>query len=361
LVYADVDGNLGYQTMVWVPKMRRTHRIALEGWTGEDELGERITLEELPHLLNPASHVVSHANNLPVGSWYPHDLGIGTGGIGHTSRSLRLVELLYGARRFSVDDFERAVHRDDVNPSVANLFPVARRLVEESRSLDTSTTELLRQLKDWDLRYRADQATYPAANALANSLLTLFRRSPLAAKLGGGEGGIAHLARRMNEQYGTGGVPSDPDVRSYLLSWLQTAGQAWQQNPRQKAPVNGKSTEVAVLTYESCGPLRFPSANPLLDKTSPPLSCGQGGTIWSQLGNSYSQIVDLANPDNSRSLLPPGNSEDPDSPFHTDQMALWVEGGTHPAPLSRQQVENMMASRTVLEVSFSAKAAIRRK
>jgi hypothetical protein len=142
---------------------------------------------------------------------------------------------------------------------------------------------------------------------------------------------------------------------------LQNAGQAWQQNPRQKAPVNGKSTEVAVLAYESCGPLRLPSVDASLNKTSLPLSCGQGGTIWSQLGNSYSQIVDLADLDNSRSLLPPGNSEDPDSPFHTDQMTLWAEGGTHPAPLSYRQVQNVMTSRIILEVSFSAKAAIRRK
>jgi len=55
--------------------------------------------------------------------------------------------------------------------------------------------------------------------------------------------------------------------------------------------------------------------------------------------------------DNSRAVLPPGISEDPDSPFHADQVPLWVAGTTRPAPLGRAAVEAIAASRTTLTIA----------
>jgi hypothetical protein len=102
------------------------------------------------------------------------------------------------------------------------------------------------------------------------------------------------------------------------------------------------------MPYQAAGPLGWPSLDPTLDLMSPPLSCTEVGTIWSQAGNSYTQIVDLADVDNSRSILPPGISEDPASPYYTNQVALWVQGATHPAPLSRAKVEQAAAARKTL-------------
>jgi penicillin amidase len=350
VVYADRDGNLGYQTLVHVPVTRRTPRMALEGWTGDDEVLGRIPLDEMPNMFNPSSHFVSHANNLPVGSWYPYDLGISTGGIGHTSRSLRLRELLDNERLFSIESFESAVHRDDVQSAVAGLFPVARRLAAAVNESDRGVLLLLDALKTWDLRFRADQATYPGAMALSGAALLSYRRSGLNARLGGGEGGITHLARLLKQQFpGDSGVPEDAEVRNYLLTWLRAAAQDYERNGGSLAPVNGQSRHLHRMPYQANGPLGLPSLDPALDLVSPPLSCGEVGTIWSQTGNSYTQIVDLSDVDNSRTVLPPGISEDPDSPHHTDQMDLWVRGATHPAPLSRGKVEAITVSRVTLE------------
>ncbi len=349
LVYADTAGNIGYQTLLHAPRTRRTRRMALEGWTGEDEIHGRIPIEELPSMLNPEAGFISHANNLPVGSWYPHDLGIATGGTGHSSRSWRLVQLLSGTRLFSVESFESGVHRDDVHSAVAALFPVARRLAARLGRSDESVARLLDQLRDWDFRYRADQPSYPAARALAASLITPYRGSPLNSRLGGGEGGIVHLARLLASQYGdSDAVPQDPEVREYLLAWLRAAA----QNLRgaAPAPVEGRSREIHPMPYQQNGPMRFPSLEAGLDLESPPLACGEVGTIWSQKGNSYTQIVDLSDPDNSRAVLPPGISEDAESPFHADQIPLWVAGATRPAPLSRAAVEAIAVSRATLTV-----------
>jgi penicillin amidase len=348
IVYADARGTLAYETLLHAPLTRRTPRMALEGWTGDDEILGRIALDDMPRMVNPDSHVISHANNLPIGSWYPYDLGIGTGGVGHTSRSLRLLDLLAGSRRFSVDTFESQVHRDDVQSVVAILFPIARRVAIEDGVSDAPVTRLLAALQTWDLRYRADQPEYRAAMTLGGSLVPAYRRSPLNARLGGGEGGVSHLARLLRAQY-AGGVdtPDDRDVRDYLAAWLRVAAAALPE------PTPGRPfVELHQMPYQENAPLRFPSLDSWLDLTSPPLACGQGGTIWSQRGNSYTQIVDLADTDRSRAVLPPGISEDPSSRFHTDQMDLWVRGTTRPAPLSRTAVESITTSRIRLKTKY---------
>jgi hypothetical protein len=120
----------------------------------------------------------------------------------------------------------------------------------------------------------------------------------------------------------------------------------------------GTRGEVHAMPWQENGPLRFPAIDSTLNRVSPPLTCGQIGTIWSQKGNSYTQIVDLADIDNSRSVLPPGISEDPKSPFHWDQVPLWVKGTTHAAPLSRKRVEALaVSSRTLAVIAYEGPAS----
>jgi acyl-homoserine lactone acylase PvdQ len=73
-------------------------------------------------------------------------------------------------------------------------------------------------------------------------------------------------------------------------------------------------------------------------------------TIWSQVGEMYVQVVDLADVDRSLSLLPPGISEVPESAHFKDQVGLWVDGGLHPAPLGREAVLKLKKSSKRLDL-----------
>jgi penicillin amidase len=342
IVYADVDGNVGYHTMVHRPLTPRSPRRALEGWTGRDEVRGRIPFDELPHLLNPDSGVISHANNLPVGSWYPYDLGLATGGTGHTSRSLRLQELLKGDRKFSVDDFELVLHRDDVNPIVATLLPIARKVVEEDQVNDAAVLGLLEAVKGWDM-HEATAERFPAARGLGNTL-TPYRGAGLNGIYGAGGGGVANLAREVGERFTRGGrTPTNTLVRAYLVNWLRASA------------TGGRGGRVAARTtaipYQLTLPHNLPVVDASMDFTSPPLTCLDTGTIWSQPGNLYSQIVDLSDLDNSRSMIAPGNAED--GPFRTNQVDIWVRGTLHTAPLSRAKVEALgVKARTLTAVAY---------
>ena len=79
------------------------------------------------------------------------------------------------------------------------------------------------------------------------------------------------------------------------------------------------------------------------------MTCLDTGTIWSQPGNVYTQIVDLADLDNSRAMIAPGNCEDGTSPLRTAGIDLWVQGRTRPAPLSRDKVDQLGCSTTRVE------------
>lgn len=353
IVYADVAGNIGYQTAVYRPLTARSPRLALEGWTGDHELTGRIPLDELPHMLNPDTGFISHANNLPVGSWYPHDLGLATGGNGDTGRSLRLRQLLAGERNFSVDDFEATVHRDDLNPMIATLLPVARKVVEEDRVTDTGVRRLLDGLKGWNL-HAGTARQFPGARALENTL-TPYRRAGLQNIYGAGGGGVAHLARKVSAAFvKDGSTPKNPAVREYLVNWLRAgtvdgnrrgaASDDWTTRMTQARPAAAGEWTIRI-PYQRSIPLNLPVVDAALDLVSPPLTCLDQGTIWSQPGNVYTHIVDLADVDNSRAMIAPGNAEDPESPLRKAGVEIWVKGGTRPAPLSRQKIEPLIASR----------------
>jgi acyl-homoserine lactone acylase PvdQ len=93
----------------------------------------------------------------------------------------------------------------------------------------------------------------------------------------------------------------------------------------------------------------FASLDEENDITYPALSCIEGGTIFSQRSQSYTQYVPMANADEAQALLPVGVSEHPSSPYRLSGYDLWAQGKLRPAPLSRQAVEKLATSRTTLE------------
>jgi acyl-homoserine lactone acylase PvdQ len=85
----------------------------------------------------------------------------------------------------------------------------------------------------------------------------------------------------------------------------------------------------------------FPSLDPNQDLRYPALATVDGGTIRSQAAQSYTQWVPLNAPDTALSLLPIGPSERPESRYRTSNLAAWEKGELHPAPLSRDAVEQL--------------------
>ncbi len=336
MLYGDVEGNIGYSTVAHIPLTKRSRRMALEGWTGEDEVLGRVPWEEMPRMLNPDAGFIGNANNRPVGAWYPHDLGIGSTGSG--SRAWRVHQLIEGDRKFSVETLESDVHRDDMHAATSALLPVARKVAEEDGAADPPVLGILEATKDWDYRFRTSYPAFRAAAALASTAGTAFRRSGLTQRFGLTEAGACHLGRLLSAQFQKDqATPKDPKIRKYLLTWLRVAG-------RQLARAGEDDPAIHYLPYQGDSRMGLPSVDPSLDAQSPRFEVVERGSVWSPKEDGYSQIVDLNDIDNSRAMIAPGISEDPESPFYLNQMDLWAKGELRPAPLSRERIEELAVS-----------------
>jgi penicillin amidase len=190
---------------------------------------------------------------------------------------------------------------------------------------------------------------------LAYQLRIQFRNndSPaLTALYGGGEGGLSHWLKNLKQRLDRDAqaVPNQEEI-DYINTSLATAYDtvvrnygadpaAWQN---RFASVSGAATVPYHGTLEGFG---------TLDRRYDPVFTGlldiDGGTLWSQKSQSYSQWVNLGDINSSLSLLPVGLSEDPASPHFKDQGALWVTGDLHPAPLDESIVESLAEKTTLL-------------
>ncbi|HYP06299.1 MAG TPA: penicillin acylase family protein [Bryobacteraceae bacterium] len=89
IVYADVDGNIGYQAIGLLP-IRRNHEgdLPTVGDSGQTEWDGFIPFDELPSSYNPASGVIVTANQNPFPPNYPYKVG-GEFAPAHRERQIR--------------------------------------------------------------------------------------------------------------------------------------------------------------------------------------------------------------------------------------------------------------------------------
>ena len=88
---------------------------------------------------------------------------------------------------------------------------------------------------------------------------------------------------------------------------------------------------------------------------------GYGGTVHNTSGNdnqrsggSFMILADTANWDNTVGINAPGQSGDPDNPHYRDLFALWAKGKYFPVFYSRDKVDSVTESTTLLQPASAA-------
>lgn len=170
LVYADVDGNIGYQMPGNVPiRKSGDGRLPVPGWTGEYDWQGYIPFEQLPFVLNPESGFIASANN-QVNSWdYPYLI---TTDWDYGFRAKRIVELIESAAEPIDIEFFKNIQGDNYDASAAILVPLLLRTELEDPNLDQYRSILI----NWD--YQDDM------NSAAAALYSSFWKSFLANTFG---------------------------------------------------------------------------------------------------------------------------------------------------------------------------------
>jgi penicillin amidase len=154
-VYADVDGNIGYQTPGLIPVRAPGDdgSVPMPGWTGEYEWQGTIPFDELPSTLNPPAGFIVSANNQVVPDSYAYHL---TSDWAAPYRARRITDLLAADDSVTMDDI-RNIHAQTYSLPAEALRPYLVAIQPEG----DLQTKALAQVKAWDLYLEADRTGAP--------------------------------------------------------------------------------------------------------------------------------------------------------------------------------------------------------
>lgn len=168
LVYADVEGNIGYQTPGNLPiRGAGDGSLPQPGWDSAYAWQGYIPFDELPTSFNPPEGFIVTANNAIVGEDYPYAL---TRDWDYGWRAARIVDLLQRKAAMgplTVDDM-RDIQADDE-------FAMGKRLSSAYADISTGRRgpdAALDMLRSWDAQNDADSETAAFANVLWDELVT---------------------------------------------------------------------------------------------------------------------------------------------------------------------------------------------
>ena len=348
LVYADVDGNIGYQSPGAIPvRSRGDGRWPVPGWTGEYEWTGEIPFDELPSVLNPDGGAIVTANNRVVDDGYPYLLGADTAA-GY--RSDRILQLLEGRDDLDVEAMT-AMQTDTLNGNAERLVPYLLDV-----PLDAFATQGQDTMRDWDLTQPPDSAAAAFFNATWRHLLeiTFADDLPPAARPDGGERWFNVLDRIIDEPDSpwwddrrTVGVVEDREIvlreamrraRDELTSRqsLDPAEWSWGRLHRLDL-VNqtlGTSGIGPVEALFNRGPYELGGGSGIVDATGWDAREGYEVTAVP----SMRMVVDLDNLDRSRWIQLTGASGHAFHEHYTDQTELWARGETLAWPFTSAAV-----------------------
>ncbi len=338
LVYADVDGTIGYQCTGLHP-IRRTGdgTVPVPGWTAEHEWEGFIPFEDLPTAVDPDHGYLVTANDRIHDEHYPHLIGHDF----HASdRATRITELLEERSDHSVET-SRRIQADTVSLSARDLVPRIAITHDRARGM----------LGGWDHDLVADSA---AAALWEVYLDELARRA-----LGGREPLIEeYLTDR--ELFRCRALPAMISEGVLTVDDHDAAAAAaWDRCIAEMGPEPEEWRWGDIHRARFAHPLgRMPGLEPLFVAADHALGGNEQtvnnagyegeGPFRVYVVPSWRAVYDLSDLDASAGILPTGQSGNPASHYWNDQADLWAAGALRPLPFSRAAVDAAATERLAL-------------
>ena len=333
VVYADVEGNIGYIMGARVP-IRKKGRgdVPVPGDTDEYEWTGYIPFDQLPKSFNPESGFIVTANARVVGPDYKPYL---TDKWEEPYRTARIYDLLNDKHDLRPEDMLK-VQADAY--SIPHAF-IAEQLVAAARVAppkDSRAKKLIEQSKDWSGIADANSTVVAFLQSTMYRALNLI----LEAQLGNDAEKydwrkLSFLQRTLQERPARW-LPSPYKNYDELLT--AAADQAVERLEQKTKDANPEDWDWKRFNYlDMLHPLgREGVLKKLLSITDQP----QSGTDWSPRaasrdhGPSMRFVANTANWDESIFLIPAGESGQPGSEHYRDQFSYWLDGKPIYGPFS---------------------------
>jgi penicillin G amidase len=359
VVYADVDGNIGYQCTGRVPiRAADDGSVPMSGADDAHEWTGYIPFDKLPSIYNPPSGVIATANGRITPDGYPYSVSA------HWEapwRTERIYHVLESGRKFAATDMlalENDVHSEN------DLFAAERFVyaIDHASKPSARAKQAADLMRNWDGRMLASLAAPTLAVRSAQELTRLL------------------LEPRL------GPAAEDPTQQETTLNWKTYHWQmrtVWLQNvllhqPKRwlpekylnydelltaavEAAVNGPAApkDLALWHWGSINAVEIDhpvlGKIPLIGRWAAPGLREQSGSgytvkaVTRHHGPSERFTANLADFDQSTLNTVTGQGGNFLSPYYMDQWKAWYEGSTFTLPFTSQAVEASGAHRLVLE------------
>ncbi|HEV2065044.1 MAG TPA: penicillin acylase family protein [Thermoanaerobaculia bacterium] len=329
VVYADVDGHIGYATTGAIPIRARGDGLLPVSGAGDDEWTGTIPFEKLPRVLDPPRGFVVTANNRVVSPRYPWLIARDWP---EPYRARRIADRLAAVPKLSPDDM-RSIQTDQLSYQARDLLP----LLLDTAPADAASRDALARLRAWDGSF--DAASVPASIYAAwYAALSAMPEDELGRK-DPGSTRSRFLIRALRSE-----SPWCDDIRTAkkescgdfkaaaLTSAVATLKARLGSDPSAWAWGRLHTARSPHDVFERVGLLR-----PFFS-----LEVGQGGdgstvnvgsyrrdgSFVMTAGASYRQILDFADLSRSRFVLTTGQSGNVFDRRYRDQLPLWHEGAS---------------------------------
>lgn len=371
VVYADVDGNIGYHTTGKVPiRASGDGSLPVSGADDAHEWTSYIPFNKLPNIYNPPSGIIATANGRITPDGYPNSVSVEWEAPWRTERIYHVLE---SGRKFSPADM--LALQTDIH-SEATLFAAERLVyaVDHAAKPSPRAKQAADLMRSWDGRMLATSA----APTIAENAIGELRRLLLEPKLG-----MAPPQSRKDADSELYKETQKNVIDWKTYSWLQRS--VWMENillrrPKRWLPdkypnydeLLTAAVEAAVNHPEAPKDLaswRWGAFNaveiqhPILGKI-PLVRYWAGPDVQEQSGSGYTVkavtrhhgpserfTANLADLDQSTLNIVTGQGGNFLSPYYMDQWKAWYEGTTFTLPFSANAVEAAKAHRLVLQPS----------
>ncbi len=365
VVYADVEGNIGYHTTGKVPiRAAGDGSLPVSGADNAHEWTSFIPFEKLPSVYNPPSGIIATANGRSTPDSYPNSVSMEWEA---PWRTARIYHVLESGRKFSAADM--LALQTDIH-SEADLF-VAERLVyavDHASKPSARVKQAADIMRAWDGRMLATSAAPTITTASVRELQRLL----LESKLGSAPVSSASPASPVSNDGSLNWKTYSWEMRSvWLENILLHRPKRWLPDKYQNYDeLLAASVDAAVSEPQAPKDLaswKWGAANateiqhPILGKI-PLISQWSGPGVKEQSGSGYTVkavsrhhgpserfTANMADLDESTLNTVTGQGGNFLSPYYMDQWKAWYEGTTFNLPFSTKAVRAAKTHELVLE------------
>ncbi len=358
IIYADVDGNIGYQLPGNIPiRSKGRGLVPVPGWSGEYDWTGYIPYDDLPSVLNPPNHIIVTANNKIAAEG---DVPFLSDEYADPYRAQRILELLSASDDVDVEymiEMQSDVHSEPAAAVVPYILAANPEGWLQERAMGV--------LRSWDWRLDADSSGAGLAQVFLQRLLAnTFGDELRAAGITDWNGSTAALLAIMpdaiNEWFddvSTGVVESRDDIvrRSFQETtdfwgnrfgdWIGAVPDQWGWGKAHFAVFQHPLGSVKPLhLLFNRGPVALPGSADTINVA------GHNATnMQVRLIPSYRQVIDVGGWENSVWHHSTGQSGQPLHPHYDDLMEGWRSVTPYPMLFEPRTVNDATSGVLLLE------------